>query len=241
MTDDGAGSQQCSPDDLSSQAPADAGSQQSTGGAGLQQKIIKVADIKPRNLSGKKWVAKFPTSKDISDLESTFQANVNGFINAIKEKNEDGTPINSGVNVDILATYRPPERAFLMHWSWCIVKEHYDANKVPKMDGVDICWWHGDQTKSEEAAQEMVDGYTINKLKVAPALNSRHTSHQAIDMSITWSGDLNIKNYDGTPIKITKAPRNSTNPDLIKIGKTYGVIHFLTPENDVNHWSTDGH
>jgi hypothetical protein len=86
----------------------------------------------------------------------------------------------------------------------------------------------------------MVDGYGTGRLKVAPSLTSRHVEGKAIDMQITWSGTLEIKKKDGKSVKITSAPRDSTNADLIAVGKTYGVIHFHDVQKDKVHWSTDG-
>jgi hypothetical protein len=130
-----------------------------------------------------------------------------------------------------------------MHWSWMIVKKGYDPRKVPKKQGVDIVWWHGDQATSRQKAQEMVNGFGINKLKVAPALQSRHTQGKAIDMQVTWKGTLHVKrgDKDGTIATISSTPRDSTNADLIAVGKTYGVIHFHKVAKDKVHWSTDGH
>jgi hypothetical protein len=127
-----------------------------------------------------------------------------------------------------------------MHWAWKIAKENYDARKVSPKSGVNIEWWHGDQARSKAAAEDMVDGYEINNLNVAPSLTSRHIEGKAIDMSISWQGDLKIKNEDGTGVTIKSTPRDGSNTDLIKVGKTYGVIHFTDVTKDVPHWSTDG-
>jgi hypothetical protein len=183
--------------------------------------------------SGKTWVSKFPDTKDVKDLEDDFEAKVNDFIGAVK---------TAGVTPSIITVYRPEERAFLMHWCWMIYKKHEPADKITDtMKGVDIDWWHGDQAKSEAAAKEMHDGYGIKAdLTVEPAKTSRHTEYKAIDMSITWTGDLKIKNKDGSEVKITSTPRDSSNADLITVAKTYGVIHFTKAAKDVNHWSTDG-
>jgi hypothetical protein len=183
-------------------------------------------------LSGASWVPKFPGSNSVTDLEPTFRANVQAFIAALDA---------SGASRPISATFRPAERAYLMHWSWRIVKEHHNAQAVPAMAGVDIQWWHGTQAASEAGAQEMVTGYLTGGASVAPALNSRHTQRKAIDMSVSWSGNLTIQQKDGSSKTITSLPRSSTNADLIQVAATYGVIHFNPPASDPPHWSTDGH
>jgi hypothetical protein len=182
--------------------------------------------------SGAGWVKEFPTSKEVSDLDSSFAGKVQNFVAALQA---------AGATVTINATKRPPERAYLMHWAWMIAKKGYDPRKVPAMKGVEINWWHGDLKTSKDAAQEMVDGYGINKLKVAPSLTSHHITGKAIDMEISWSGDLVIKNAKGAAILIKTSPKNQTNRALIAVGRTYQVIHYIEVAKDKVHWSVDGH
>src|SRR4051794_15566925 len=100
--------------------------------------------------SGKAWVAKFPGSTKVDDLEPVFRPKVEAFIAAAKA---------GGASVRITSTLRPKQRAYLMHWSWLIAKKGHAADKVPAMAGVDIDWWHGSQAASAQKAQEMVEGY----------------------------------------------------------------------------------
>lgn len=174
----------------------------------------------------------FPGSQKVEDLDSDFQSKVKAFVAASKD---------AGAMTTITSTLRPKERAYLMHWSWKIVKQDFDPKQVPAMTGVDIEWWHGDAATSKAKAEEMVNGYGLQNLQVAPALNSRHTEGKAIDMQVTWSGDLKVKKKDGSIVTITSMPRDSTNADLIEVAKTYGVIHFTDVQKDKVHWSTDGH
>ncbi|MCY1555605.1 hypothetical protein D9M68_922820 [compost metagenome] len=104
------------------------------------------------------------------------------------------------------------------------------------MAGVDIEWDHGDEATSQKAAKAMVAGYNIVK---EPSLTSRHSQKKAIDMTISWTGDLTIKNKDGTEVAISTEPLNGENDDLIAVGKTYSVIK-ATFSGDPPHWSTDG-
>jgi hypothetical protein len=184
-----------------------------------------------RVLSGSAWCAQFPTSTSVSDLEADFGGKVQKFIDALTA---------AGVTPSISATKRPSNRAFLMHWSWRIVKENYDAQTVPAREGVKINWWHGDAEKSKKAAQDMVDTYQTGGGKQAPSLTSRHIEGKAIDMDTNWAGELKIKDATGKETTITSEPRTGANADLIKVGATYGVIHFTNAANDVPHWSTDG-
>ncbi|HYO50374.1 MAG TPA: hypothetical protein VEW94_11045 [Chloroflexia bacterium] len=184
-----------------------------------------------RTLSGSDWCAQFPTSTSVSDLEADFGGKVQKFIDALTA---------AGVPPTISATKRPADRAFLMHWSWRIVKENYDAQTIPARDGVKINWWHGDAAKSKKAAQDMVDTYQTGGGKQAPSLTSRHIEGKAIDMDTNWAGELKIKDATGKETTITSEPRTGANADLIKVGATYGVIHFTNAANDVPHWSTDG-
>ena len=114
------------------------------------------AKEEPKILSGAAWYDEFPTSTEVSDLDSSFSGKVQKFITALEQ---------AGASVTINATKRPAERAYLMHWAWMIAKKGFDPRKVPAMKGVNINWWHGDLATSKHAAQEMVDKYQINKLE----------------------------------------------------------------------------
>lgn len=196
-------------------------------------KTPAVAKIPAKELSGEQWVTRFPTSKSIDKCVEPFKAGLTSFKAALDA---------AGATVDISATFRPLERAYLMHWSWMIVKKSgTDPKRIPGMEGVNIEWDHGDNKKSTQAAQNMVDGYTMQNLLRPPALNTRHSEGKAVDMSITWTGDLAIKNKDGATTKITSDPKTGMNADLKTVGATYGVMKFVGGDADKPHWSTDGH
>jgi plastocyanin len=182
--------------------------------------------------SGAGWVARFPTSTATADLNAPFGGNVDSFIAAMQA---------GGATVTISATYRPAERAYLMHYSHRIAQGGLDPATVPAMAGVDICWLHRDANgnadvpASRAAAQAMVNGYSIVH---PPALQSRHTERRAIDMSISWGGNLTLNNATGNAVTITTTPRGGGNTNLHAVGATYGVIKLVT---DAPHWSDDGH
>ena len=129
-------------------------------------------------LSGRRWVDRFRGSSSLRDLRGSFRDKAEAFVDALRAA------------VTISATYRLPQRAYLMHWSWLIVKRNLDPAQVPAMEGVDIHWVHEDaegqysRRLSVAAANEMVDGFNIQCLGVAPALQSRHTLGCGIDMNI---------------------------------------------------------
>lgn len=187
--------------------------------------------------SGRSWVAKFPTSTDTASLTSPFRENVESFASALRD---------AGATVAIAATVRPPERAYLMHWSWKIVNGMADPKEIPDRDGVDIRWAHldaagnYDREASIAAAREMVNGYAIQNLRVAPALNSRHIEGNAIDMSITWNGTLSVNDAFGNVVRINSEPRTGMNSALHNVGSGYGVQKFHGGETDKPHWSNDG-
>ena len=182
-------------------------------------------------LSGPAWVPRFPNSRSVDDLSVGFRDKVKSFIAALTA---------AGATVSIADTLRPAERAYLMHFSF-LIADGLSTASVPAKAGVDIQWTHPDAPgkpgaqASKDAAAKMVAGYGI---VFKPALNSRHTDGNAIDMSISWIGDLVIKKADGTSVTITSAPRDGGNGSLHKVGESYGVIKLTT---DPPHWSTDGH
>ena len=185
-----------------------------------------------KTLSGAGWVQKFPTSRSTNDLADPFKSKVNKFIAALK---------NAGANPVIAATRRPKERAYLMHFSFKI-SNGYDPRNVVEMPGVDIEWVHRNSngsvnlTASKTAADNMVQGYDI---AFEPALVSRHTQGNAIDMTIRWtSTELTITDGTGNIVVIKTGAKDGSNIQLHKVGATYGVIKLV---NDPPHWSNDGH
>jgi len=197
-----------------------------------------VVSVPAGDPSGLGWVTQFPGSSSVSDCVAPFQGNLSAFIAALN---------TAGATVNVIATLRPAQRAYLMHWSWCIVNANADPNTIPAMAGVNIAWAHTDSKGTYDAAasiagaQAMVNGYGMQNLQVAPALNSKHISGLAVDMWITWTGDLTINNKSGTAVVIKTSPRDGMNSDLHSVGATYGVIKYVGGDADKPHWSDDGH
>ena len=197
-----------------------------------------VVSISTQEPSGSQWVSRFPGRNSVADCVDPFKSNLTLFIAALSA---------AGATVRIAATYRPPERAFLMHWCYMIVNEDQDPRTIPSKSGVNIKRDHtGDDeayslVASVQAAQAMVNGYGMQGLNTPPALSSRHTMGLAVDMSISWAGDLTIKNADGTSTTITSSPKTGMNADLKTVGATYGVLKYVGGNADKPHWSDNGH
>jgi len=184
-----------------------------------------------KKLSGADWVREFPGSSSTADLSMQFCPGVERFIKALKK---------AGASVNISATLRPPERAYLMHWAWMLSNKKVTPEKIPSYRGIPIEWNHQTNEKSVIAAKNMVNAYGMQRLHIAPALNSRHTEGNAIDMDISWSGILKIEDAKGEMVEIEKRPSNGMNVELHKVAKTYGVVKFSGGMGDAPHWSTDG-
>ena len=185
--------------------------------------------------SGKFWVtwadANAKNSDRIDDLAEPFKANVVAFKKALTD---------AGAKVTVSATLRHPKRAYLFHWSWLIALGKAKPSAAPAMAGVDIEWDHGDDAKSKAGAQEMVSGFGLAvppKSTNAPALTSNHIAGKAIDMTITWTGDLLVKNRNGTVATVPFVSNPNSNTKLHLVGETYGVKKLKT---DAPHWSVDG-
>lgn len=185
-------------------------------------------------LSGLIWCNRFPGSSVTSTLRPDFRDSCNAFLAAIQA---------AGAHLSIGATYRPAERAYLMHWAHKIVRNGFDPAMVPPMVGVNIKWDHPTLEASVEAADRMSGGFGITGLaaNTPPALLTLHMSGQAIDMSITWAGTLSIANKDGSITAIDTTPRTGMNLQLKAVGLTYGVKKFVGGNADRPHWSTTGH
>lgn len=188
-----------------------------------------------REASGPQWVERFPTSVSLLDLEGAFAVGAKNFVDALTQ---------AGATTRIAATYRPPERAYLMHFACLVAGYRRPADgawyqihpaHVPPRAGVDIDWNHnGDLTAARDAARAMVSAYGI---AYPAALVSRHTERRAMDMAVEWLDALTIIEADGKTCVITSSPRDETNPQLAVVAATYGVVKHRT---DKPHWSDDG-
>ncbi len=185
--------------------------------------------------SGAQWCARFPTSTSLDDLVPPFGDRVKAFISALER---------AGATVTVSATYRPPERAYLMHWA-CKIAGYTDKDthihvQIPPdqalaMPGVDIDWTHGgDTVAARKAAAAMVDGYDI---AFPAALHSNHTRKRAVDMTVVWSGTKTFTDFGGNQHAVAFDPNEVAN-GLIRVGETFGVLKLLS---DPPHWSSDGH
>jgi hypothetical protein len=183
----------------------------------------------PAHLSGAAWwqanQTRFPNSHSIDDLVSPFKENVQSFVDAL---------IAAGATVKVSSTLRNRKRAYLMQCCWDIAKGRVEAAQVPLEPGVDIKWDHGQLANSTAAAQAMMD---LFGLAHRPSLNSLHISGLAIDMDITWSGTLQIRQKDGETVSIGAPRDGASNTKLHAVGATYGVKKLAS---DPPHWSSTG-
>lgn len=191
------------------------------------------------------WADQFPGTSRIEDLDEPFQGKVRSFIGAMRA---------AGIHVSPLATFRPAQRAYMMHYGWLIARGSISPKEVPAFAPqgdeapIDICWVHPkndgtyDADASKAGARQLLRGLGVDpELGTAPALRGRHTTREAIDMRTTWDRErLTIENANGREITIDTRPRNGLNAQLMRVGATYGVHHFRNPEQDRNHWSSDG-
>jgi hypothetical protein len=197
-----------------------------------------VVEIEAGELSGAAWHPRFPASSRIEDCVDPFRQGLIAFVEALE---------TAGASVTISNTYRPRERAYLMHWCWRIVNQGADPRTVPAMAGVAIIWAHTDSSgaysasRSVTAARAMVNAYGMQNLGIPPALNTRHALRVAVDMSISWSGTLTITTAAGDATVISTTPRSGMNAQLKTIGTGFGVVKFVGGDADRPHWSDNGH
>lgn len=179
----------------------------------------------PAELSGAAWVDRFPTSKATDKLVQPFGARVDRFLAALRD---------AGVRVEISATFRPAQRAWLMHYAWEVASGSARPADVPALAGLAICWVHPTNAASIAAARAMVQAYNI---AYKPSLTSRHTAGRAIDMSLSWTGKCAVTDASGKQVSVDAAQGTDNNTVLHKVGASYGVIKLV---RDRPHWSEDG-
>jgi len=111
-----------------------------------------------------------------------------------------------------------------------------DPASVPPMVGVNLDWTCGHNlAAAKTAAKAMMAKFEI---QFPAVLVCRHTQRRAVDMTIGWQGTLAITDFDGNAHNIASGPRDGSNPELIAVGKSFGVIKLVS---DPSHWSDDGH
>ena len=182
------------------------------------------------NLSGAEWwranQARYPNSRDVDDLAPSFRSNVQDFIGSLRD---------AGARVTVSSTRRNATRAHLMHYSWRVAHGDVDPADVPRHAGLDIEWDHGDLDASRRATREMVE--LFNMAHVA-SLRSNHIRGLAIDMTISWRGELLLTRPAPLQARIETGPRTGGNRELHRIGAdVFGVRKLL---NDPPHWSQNG-
>lgn len=177
-------------------------------------------------LSGAHWVRFFPASSSIDDLASPFRQRVRAFEKALRD---------AGAEITITNTYRPPERAYMMHYSVRLNNRELRPQDVPPLAGIDIDWVHYNDAISYQAARDMVQAFDIGSNPAA--LRSRHTQALAIDWGIEWKDTLRIKDANGNIVALTTPRNGDENPRMWEVGASYGVYKL---EYDPPHWSIDG-
>lgn len=181
------------------------------------------------SLSGAAWwnanQAKYPNSEKLTDLASPFRENAVAFIDAIKA---------AGGKVIVSATRRNRTRAHLMHYSWRVSRGEVAPKDVPALAGLAIRWDHGDLAKSRKGAREMSDLFGI---AFQPSLTSNHIDGRAVDMTINWTGTIDVKDKAGKKRSLSTPRTGDANPELHAIGATFGVRKLLS---DPPHWSDNG-
>ncbi len=191
------------------------------------------------NLSGGKWwdanQAKYKFSNKIEDLDKDWGPKFKEFHDAL---------VAAGAKVELTNTFRSIERQYLMYYAARIARGKMTAVEADKKEkfGIDIKWDHGDAKKSVAAAQEMVNKFGLGNNPVAPPKDSNHAKGLAVDMNVSWTGELTIKKKDGTEVTIKTTPRDGLNKDLWEVAETYGVKKFekYNKTGDKPHWSSNG-
>ena len=194
-------------------------------------------------LSGPSWAGRFRDSSSVGALSGTFRSHVSAFIAAMR---------HAGIKVRPIATLRPAERAFLMHYSWLIAHRKLSPLRVPHFHAdrhhgpVAICWVHvgahgADIHASIVAARKLATTLGVVSMHGAPLLTTLRTEGLSIVMSTTWtSRRITITDAMGHRVTIRSLPHNGLNKGLIAVGATYLVIHFLKASQAMNDWSVNG-
>jgi len=183
-----------------------------------------------QGLSGPDWAVAFPDSRRVADLEPAFRSSTLRFFKALHD---------AGATLNVRATRRPPQQAYLRHWAWAIAIGSHDPRGVPPMRGVDIEWWHGDLRESRRAAQELLEAFQSDQLAVAPALCTKATRGLTLEFGAGWAGKLNVRLAGGSKCQLSSRPRDETNSKLAEVAAGYGVARTGTAWSPRADWTGD--
>jgi len=201
--------------------------------------------------SGPQWRGRYNDSSRLNDLSDAYRPKVQNFLAALHQ---------AGVTPSINQTLRAKETGYLMHYAWLIHSENLDPNSIETFPGVNVCWMHYDDTGAQDraaakaAADAMVSAWDIAYAPAWPT--SMHFTGDAVDMSMSWTGDIYVKDASGTAVPVVGEPRTGGrskdeagnqlpsgdprrggHPMLVIIGGSYGVIKL---PSDPPHWSSNG-
>ncbi len=186
--------------------------------------------IETLNLSGAAWwhtnARKYPIIDKINALQGVFADNVQKFVNALNK---------AGADVHVSETSHNPARVQLMHYSFKLSRAEIQTKHIPKIEGCDIVWDHGNEELSQAAAKEMAELFTVVK---EPSLASLHIPGKASDMMIKWSKPITIIDGHGCEVRIAGPGNGASSAALHKVGASFGVMKLL---KDPQHWSINGH
>ena len=209
----------------------------------IYQEVKVYVEINNLRLSGKEWVKEYKEKEGqseeslLNDLEYNFKNNVVTFINVLR---------NSGASVVVTSTRRSKKRATLMHYAWRIGVSKditpQQAQIETQKENIPINWIHTDSSGkyseeiSREKALEMKNAYGMRD---KASLTSNHILGKAVDMTITWTKDIEIKDKTGKEYTLT--PNDGAKcKELHDIGATYGVHKLVKNPPDDPHWSFNG-
>ena len=176
---------------------------------------------------GAQWVQRYQGSTMLERLSQPFLEKLARFLLALK----DGGITSD--DIEILSTYRPAERAYLMASTYSIfIKNTSPLDIEHKLTHIPISWVHYDENgnpdleASRKGAEDLYNAYNIGKA-VYP---SNHTKGTAIDMKIHVKTPTTVIDADGYEHAV------SEEDDLYAVAATFEVHHL----KGSNHWSLTG-
>jgi hypothetical protein len=194
--------------------------------------------------SGGNWAtwanANYPADDRVDALGDPFRSNVRAFLLAVADSTDSATgraPIPQ-----IIQVYRPPERAYLLHWSWQIATQAGSPGEADQLcvpGGMHIIWQHYrtdgslDGSGALDAARAMTNAF---RLSTFPAYPTKHSERTAIDMFIEWHGTLTLTNASDSIVTVSGPSNSRQSQTFQNVGRTFGVIKG----SSLNHWSDTG-
>lgn len=189
------------------------------GPAGRQREAVRARRASAQ-LSGAAWweanSARFHDSRSLAELRPAFASALGRFVAALER---------AGVLVTVESTRTNAQRAWLQRTAGAIARNAIQPEDVAPDHAVGILWDHGEDQRSEDAAQAMV---ALMGGGEGPPADSPEVTGSAARLDIRWYGPIAVRDAHGAAVPLDRPRFGARNLALHRVARSYGVVKAPT-------------